>query len=229
MKTIGMIGSVSWQATLEYYRIINEDVAKALGGHHCAKIYMACMDFEELVVLSKDKNWDKMADVLTCQVKKLEENGADFFLICANTIHKVADKIAAKVNIPIIHIVDETAKEIKAKGIEKLSLLATVYTMEDSFYQDIMNRYGIEIMVPEKSDREFINKSIYAELVHGKILAETKKEYLKIIKSQIQQGAKGLILGCTEIPLLIKQGDVSIPIFDTTSIHAHAAAKAILG
>lgn len=225
MKTIGMIGSVSWHATIEYYRIINETFANRLGEHHCAKLIMACTDFEDLYQLAKKDNWDEVANILADEVKKLEKGGADFFLICANTMHKIADKIASKVGIPILHIVETTSEKIKERKIGTVSLLGTAPTMEDGFYQKIMDKHNIEIMVPDKIDRQFIHNSIFEELTQGKLLERTRKEYIRIVRSQIDKGAEGLILGCTEIPLLIKQEHIPIPIFDTTEIHAKAAAE----
>lgn len=228
MKTIGMIGSVSWQATIEYYRIINETVTKRLGGHHCARIVMACADFEDLSGPARADDWDGVAEVLTAQVQKLEKAGADFFIICANTLHKVSDKILTGVRIPMLHIVEATAESIKKKGLTKVSLLGTRFTMEDGFYQRVMDKYGIEILVPEKADRTFIHDSIFDELSLGVFSEKTRQTYLKIIATQIEEGAEGIILGCTEIPLLIQQGHVSAPILDTTRIHAEAAVNMAL-
>ncbi|MBF0104133.1 MAG: amino acid racemase [Deltaproteobacteria bacterium] len=228
MKTIGILGSVTWQATIEYYRIINEIVANKLGGHHCAKIVMTCTDFENLVQLAKTNKWDEMASMLTKEVQKLEKSGADFFLICSNSIHKIAEKITTQVSIPILHIVEVTAQKIQELKIQKTALFGTNFTMEDGFYHKIMDKYGIEIMVPDKPDRHFIHNSIFEELAYGKFQESTKKEYIRIIQSQVDKGAEGLILGCTEIPLLMRQVDVHIPIFDTTQIHAVAAAHMAL-
>lgn len=228
MKTIGMIGSVSWQATIEYYRIINETVTTRLGGHHCARIVMACADFEDLSGPARADDWDGVADVLTTQVRKLEKAGADFFIICANTLHKVSDKILAQVEIPMLHIVEATAESINKQGLKKVSLLGTRFTMEDGFYQRVMDKHGIEILVPEKTDRDLIHDSIFDELSLGVFSEKTKKEYLRIIDSAIERGAEGVILGCTEIPLLIHQKDVSVPVLDTTRIHAEAAANSAL-
>jgi len=229
MKTIGMIGSVSWQATIEYYRIINEMTTKRLGGLHSAKLIIACKDFEELVQFAKDNDWDGMANSIAKEVQKLEKSGADFFLICANTLHKITDRIAAQVGIPILNIVEVTAQKVKEKNIKKVALLGTSFTMEDGFYQKIMDKYGIEIIVPDKTDRQYIHDSIFKELNFGLLKETTRREYIRIIESQIKREVEGIILGCTEIPLLIKQEHVSIPIFDTTSIHAEAAAELALG
>lgn len=229
MKTIGVIGSVSWHATVEYYKIINETVGRRLGGNHCAKLVMACADFEDLISLAKGNKWNEIADLLTKNVKTLENGGADFFIICANTIHKIAERITEQVGIPILHIVEVTAQKIKEQKIKKVSLLGTSFTMEDGFYHKIMDKYGIEIMVPDNADRQFIHASIFGDLAQGKIQESTRKEYIRIINSEADKGAEGLILGCTEIPLLIRQEHVSVPIFDTTQIHAQAAAEMALG
>lgn len=228
MKTIGMVGSVSWQATIEYYRIINEEVGARLGGHHCAKIVMACADFEILVNLAVEKRWEELAGALAEQVHKLKAAGADFGIICANTMHKFADGIEADVGLPLVHIVEETAKAIVEPGMKKAALLGTVMTMEDGFYQERMARHGIEIVVPEAPDRQFIHRNIIEELTRGIFSPEAKKKYLAIVDSLMLRGAEGVILGCTEIPLLIHQKDISLPLFDTTAIHARAAVAAAL-
>lgn len=228
MKTIGMVGGVSWQATIEYYRIINEEVGQKLGGHHSAKIVMACADFDVLVSLAVEKRWDDLERALVEQVRKLGAAGADFIVICANTMHKFAQGIERDVGIPILHIVDETAKAIAERGMKKAALLGTAITMEDGFYQERMGRHGIEIIVPEKPDREFIHRNIIDELTRGIFSPEAKKRYLTVADSLARRGAEGVILGCTEIPLLLRQEDAAIPLFDTTAIHARAAAAEAL-
>lgn len=228
MKTIGMIGSVTWQATIEYYRIINETVGRKLGGHHSAKIVMACTDFEDLSGHARAKDWDGVAELITREGEKLEKAGADFFIVCANTLHKIAEDVLSKVRIPMLHIVEATAESIEKKGLKKVSLLGTRFTMEDGFYQRVMDKHGIDIMVPDEADRTFIHNSIFDEFSLGVFSDETRKAYLRIIDSQIAQGAEGVILGCTEIPLLIQQEHVSIPVFDTTRIHAEAAVTRAL-
>jgi len=224
MKTIGMIGGVSWQSTVEYYRIMNETVGERLGGHHSARILMCSVDFDPLVRLSHEEKWDEITAILIEEAKVLEKGGADFFIICANTLHKVADAVAGSVNIPLLHIAEVTAEQIRKKGTGKVAVLGTNFLMEDKLYPDALSGFGIASMIPEKSDREHIHNIIYKELVHGRIREDSRRGLLAIIDSLRKKGAEGIILGCTELPLIIKQEDVAIPLFNTTRIHAEAAA-----
>lgn len=224
MKTIGIIGGMSWESTAEYYRIMNQAVKEKLGGYHSAKIIMYSVEFAEVHRLQFNGEWDRLAEVLRDVARSLERAGADFLIIATNTIHKLAPEIESAVSIPLLHIADATAREIKEKGFTKVGLLGTKFTMEMGFYRDrLRERHGIEVIVPEKQEREFVNRVIYNELVLGVIKDESRKRFKEIINSLVERGAHGVILGCTEIPLLIKQRDVSVPIFDTTSIHARAA------
>jgi aspartate racemase len=225
MKTIGLVGGTSWQSTAEYYRIINKTVGNELGGHHSAKIIMSSIDYDPIPKLAHQKDWKGVENILVREARRLEESGADFFLLCANTLHKVAENVAGAVNIPLLHIVDATAKEIKKSGLEKLGLLGTRFTMEDGFYQKTLSKYGIETMIPDESDRAEIHHIIFDELTIGIISDKSLNKYTKVIESLAKSGAQGVILGCTEIPLLIQEEHVTVPIFDTTKIHSVAAAE----
>ena len=224
MKTIGLIGGTTWLSTLEYYRIINETVHKQLGGAHSAHCILYSVDYDEFVAQHED-NWDAIATSFSGIAQKLERAGADFFLLCANTMHKVADAVQESVHIPLLHIVDVTAEAILEQGIQTVGLLGTKYTMEETFYTHRLHEhFDITTVVPEAQERERIHTVIIDELTHGILTPASRQEYIDIIHSLVSRGAEGVILGCTEIPLLVKQQDVDIPVFDTTMIHAQAAA-----
>jgi len=228
MKTIGLIGGMSWESTTEYYRIVNETVKKELGGLHSAKVLMYSVDFDEIEKCQALGEWDESADILAAAAENLEKAGADFIVICTNTMHKTAPQIQKRISIPIIHIAEATADELKKYGIEKVALLGTKYTMTQDFYKDKIKEAGIEVLIPDGDDIETVNRVIYDELCLGIISEESKKKYIEIIDKLAKRGAQGVILGCTEIGLLIKQEDTSLPVFDTTLIHAEKAAmKAI--
>lgn len=224
MKTIGLIGGMSWESTVTYYQVINETIKNLLGGLHCAKCILYSVDFDEIEKYQSSGEWDKSAEVLTEAAKALERAGADFIVICTNTMHKVAPEISQKVNIPILHIADMTAIELKKSNIKKVGLLGTKYTMQQDFYKDVLKANGIEVIIPNSADIEAVNKIIYDELCVGIISEQSKAKYLKIISELSQNGAQGIILGCTEIGLLVKQSDTDVPLFDTTLIHAKRAA-----
>ena len=225
MKTIGLIGGTTWHSTIEYYRIINETVKEKLGKSHSARCILYSINFEETVVQNQGR-WDVISKSFIDITKKLENAGADFLIICANTMHKIADDIENNANIPIIHIADVTAEKIIERGLSKVGLLGTSYTMEEDFYKErLKEKFNIETIIPEKNERDLINKIILKELTQGKIMQSSKQRYLEIIENLIDKKAEGIILGCTEIPLLIKKDDVDIPIFDTTEIHAKAAVE----
>ncbi len=229
MKLLGLLGGMSWESTTEYYNIMNTEINKRLGNHHSAEVIIYSLDFENIKNLHFKADWDGVATMLIERAVKLEQAGAKGIVICTNTMHLVADKIQEKISIPIIHIVHETAKNVKDANVKKIGLLGTKDTMEKPLYKDIFKEdYGIETVTPSEKDRIRINDIIYEELVFGVIKESSKKEFLQIIDNLIQQGAGGVILGCTEIPLLIKQEDVSVPIFDTTTIHALAAVDFML-
>lgn len=227
MKTIGLIGGTTWESTQLYYKIINETVREKLGKNHSAKILLYSFDFEEIMQTKGDT--EKLADIITKIAVKLEKAEADFLLICANTLHIVYEQIQKNINIPILHIIDVTAKEIQKSGIKKVGLLGTKTTMEKNFYKEkLQSEFNISTVIPTSEERNLIQDVIFNELALGKIKDSSKKEFISIINSLIQKGAEGIILGCTEIPLLIQQKDVNIPIFDTTYLHAFAAAEKAL-
>lgn len=223
MKTIGLIGGMSWESTLEYYRIINETVKEKLNKLHSAKIIMYSVDFEEIELLQHKGKWDELTSLMIEIAQRLEKAGADFIVICTNTMHKVAEDVEKSVEIPLLHIVDVTAEKIKAKGINKVGLLGTRFTMEDNFYRDRLRKHGIEAIIPSEKEREIVHSVIYNELCLGVIKESSREKFKEIIKNLAKRGAEGVILGCTEIPLLIKQEDVDLPLFDTTEIHAKAS------
>ncbi len=229
MKTIGLIGGMSWESTVTYYQIANEVVKEQLGGFHSAKCVLYSVDFQEIEHCQANGEWDKSAAILAEAAYSLEKAGADFIVICTNTMHKVAPQIQEKISIPILHIAEATTQELKNKGISKVALLGTKYTMTQDFYKSIITENNIEVLIPNKSDIEFVNSVIYDELCLGVISDQSKKEFLRIMNSLVEQGAEGVILGCTEIGLLVKQEDTDIPLFDTTFIHATKAALYSIG
>lgn len=224
MKTIGLIGGMSWESSSEYYRIINKAVKAKLGGLHSAKCILYSVDFAEVEILQRQNRWSDAAEILIGAAKSLENGGADFLIICANTMHKVADDVQAQVRIPLLHIADVTAKQVKQAGIRKVGLLGTRYTMEEDFYtKRLRDKFTLDVLIPNAEDRQFVNQVIFDELVLGKICQSSKRQFIHIIERLVNKGAEGIILGCTEIGLLIKDEDCRVPIFDTTKIHALAA------
>lgn len=228
MKMIGLIGGMSWESTSEYYRIINEEIKERLGGLHSAKCMINSVDFEEIERFQSNGDWNGAGEVLGNAAYSLQIGGADFIIICTNTMHKVVDKIKKDINIPVLHIADATAKEIKRKGIQTVGLLGTRYTMEQDFYKSRIEENDIKVIVPSEKNREKINEVIYTELCLGKIVSQSREYYKKVIEELVEKGAQGIILGCTEIGLLIKQEDVPVPVFDTTHIHAIEAVNVSL-
>lgn len=224
MKTIGLIGGMSWESTVTYYQIVNETMKKELGGLHSAKVLLYSVDFAEIEEYQAKGEWDKSAEVLSEAAVNLEKAGADFIVICTNTMHKVAPEIQKHISIPIIHIAEATADELKKNGISKVGLLGTKYTMTQEFYKNKLIEAGIEVVIPDSEGVEIVNSIIYNELCLGIISEESKKKYINIIAELEKKGAQGVILGCTEIGLLIQQPDVTLPVFDTTLIHAKKAA-----
>lgn len=223
MKTIGLIGGTSWYSTIDYYRIINETVNKRSGNNSSAKILLYSVDFGEIVVLTENGDWEAIAKILCDAAQKLELAGADCILLCANTMHINAEKVEAAINIPLIHVADVTVKAILEKKLSAVLLLGTKYTMFGGFYDQRLRQHGIKTFIPDGHLPDLINSTIYNELGKGIFLPQTKKTYLDIIRDFIPMGAEGVILGCTEIPLLLKQEDCSIPLFDTTMLHAISA------
>lgn len=228
-KTIGLIGGITWLSTLDYYRLINQLTNEQLGGSSSAKILMYSLNFEEIKNLTFTGNWDGIANIMISIAQNLETAGADCILLGANTMHHIADKVRAAINIPLIHIAEVTTTTIKLKGLQTVALLGTKYTMQLPFYTNKLAEEGIKTIIPEQVDIDFINESIYTELGNNIFLPATKQKYLNIIAKLTAQGAEGVILGCTEIPIMIKQSDCKIPVFDTALIHATAAVHFALG
>ncbi len=224
MKTIGMIGGMSWESTVTYYQVINEIIKEKLGGFHSAKCLLYSVDFHEIEECLSSSNWERGAALLSDAAIRLERGGADFIIICTNTLHKVVEKVQEKISIPILHIAEVTSEELIENKIDKVALLGTKYTMEQDFYKNRLVNNGIEVMIPREADREKINTIIFKELCLGIVSQRSKEEYLRIIDDLMKQGAQGIILGCTEIGILINQSDTDAPLFDTTYIHGKRAA-----
>ena len=224
MKRIGLIGGMSWESTVTYYQVINETIKNKLGGLHSAKCILDSVDFYEIEKYQSNGEWDKSAEVLSDSAIRLEKAGADFIVICTNTMHKIVPEITKKINIPILHIADMTAIQLKKHNIKKVGLLGTKYTMKEDFYKSILEQNGIEVVIPDDNGIEVVNSVIYDELCLGIVSEKSKEKYLNIISELSERGAEGIILGCTEIGLLVNQKDTEIPLFDTTLIHAEMAA-----
>lgn len=226
MKTIGMLGGMSWESTASYYKAINQGVKSVLGGLSSAKICLYSVDFSEIEKLQHAGKWDETALILTKAAQSVEAGGADFLLICTNTMHKVADEIQANISIPILHIADATAAKLVSDSITKVGLLGTRFTMEQDFYKSrLINKFGIEVVVPNDNERTVVHNVIYDELCKGILKSESKEQYLSIVNNLFEQGAEAVILGCTEIALLIQQKDTDVPLYDTTEIHAASAVE----
>lgn len=225
MKTIGLIGGMSWESTIPYYKIINEEISRSLGGLHSAKIVMYSVDFDELNECLNTENWDKIADILGEAAKKLQDFGAEFVLICTNTMHKVAPIVQERISVPIVHIADATGDEIIKRGFKRVALLGTKFTMTQEFYTKRLRERGLEVMIPEQDEITTVNDVIFKELCAGKFREESRQEYRNIIKRLQDKGAEAVIFGCTEIGLLLDQKDCEIPVLDTTVIHAKKAAE----
>lgn len=224
MKTIGLIGGMSWESSLLYYQIINQRIKDKLGGHHSAKSLMYSVDFQEIKTLQHQGKWDEATQIMIDSARKLETGGADVIVICTNTMHKMAKEVEESVSIPLLHIADATANEIVKDGMKKVALLGTAFTMEQDFYKGrLIDKFGLDVIVPNEAERLIIHNIIYQELCLGIINEESKHSYLKIINSLSQQGAEAVILGCTEITLLVSQDDCGIPVYDTTRLHAESA------
>ena len=229
MKTIGLIGGMSWESTIPYYRIINETVRVRLGGLHSAKIILYSVDFQEIERLQHAGEWTEAGRLLAQAACSLQAGGADFLVLCTNTMHKVANAIEGAVDIPLFHITDPTAEEIKLAKLRVVGLLGTRFTMEQEFYKGrLSEKHGIEAVIPDEIDREIVHKVIYDELCLGKIRDESRTEYCRIIRRLVDGGAQGIVFGCTEISMLVGAADSPVPVFDTTSIHARKAAERAL-
>lgn len=229
MKTIGLIGGMSWESSLEYYRILNETVKERLGGLHSAKCIMYSVEFAEIEMLQHAGRWDEAAQKMVEAGQSLERAGADFLVLCTNTMHKLAPELEAGVGIPLLHIADATAGAIKAAGISSIGLLGTRFTMEQAFYrQRLEEKHGLRVFIPDDADRELVHNVIYGELCLGVIKPESRRGFVAVIDKLVASGAQGIILGCTEIESLIRQEDTTTPVFPTTRIHAIAAVEMAL-
>jgi aspartate racemase len=229
MKVIGFIGGMSWESSAEYYRIVNQEVRARLGGVHSAKCLMWSMDFGEIERLQHDGDWSSLTGQMVAASQNLERGGADFIVICTNTMHRMADDVAAVVSIPLLHIADPTAEKIKAAGLSKVGLLGTAFTMEQAFYKGrLVSNFGLDVLIPEDADRKTVHEIIYTELVAGEVNEISRERYRQVIRRLVERGAQAIILGCTEIMLLISQDDSPVPLFDTTELHALAAVDMAL-
>lgn len=223
MKTIGLVGGMSWVSTAEYYRLANELVAERLGGLHSARILLASVDFAEIEELKRADDWDAVGERLASAAVRLQDAGADLVLLCTNTMHHVAHVLEARLSVPFVHLADTTARAVVAAGIERVALLGTAFTMNEAFYRDRVASHGIEVMVPAPDDRARVSEIIYDELVHDVVSADSRSFYLEVVDRMVAAGAQGVILGCTEIELLIGPDDLPVPAFATTRLHVEAA------
>jgi len=229
MKTIGLIGGMSWESSIEYYRIINQVVQKKLGGVHSAKIVLVSLDFAEIEDLQNSGDWEGATRIMVEAARRVETSGADLILICTNTMHLMAEEVQEKINIPLLHIADATARAVKQNELNTIGLLGTRFTMEKEFYRGrLETRHQLKVLIPDQGQREEVHQVIYAELVRGIINDDSRKIYQEVIDSLVERGAQGIVLGCTEIGLLVKPEDVPVPVFDTMEIHALAAVEAAL-
>jgi aspartate racemase len=230
MKTIGLLGGMSWQSTLPYYRIINETVKQRLGGLNSAKIVLYSVNFAEIELMQRNGDWHAAGRLLAEAATRLEAAGAEFIVLCTNTMHNVAGAIETATTLPLLHIADATATEVKAAGYKTVGLLGTNFTMEQPFYKArLTEQHGLNVLIPNEQARQQVHQIIYNELCLGKVLPESRERYRQIIAQLVEKGAEAIILGCTEISLLVSQQDSAVPLFDTTSIHARGAAKLALG
>ena len=229
MKTIGLIGGMSCESSAEYYRLINQITKRTLGAHNNARSLMLTVNFQDVEPLQRAGDWDQLGKMMAQAARQLEAGGADFVVLCTNTMHKVAPQIEAAIAIPFLHIVDATAAAIKAQGYTKVGLLATRFTMEHDFYHERLHRHGLNALIPDEPDRTLVHEVIYQELCHGRVSDESRSAYLRIVGDLQARGAQAVILGCTEITLLIKPEDTLLPVFDATLIHAETAVEFALG
>ena len=230
MKTIGLIGGMSWESSIEYYRTINETVRKKLGGLHSAQSVMVSVDFAEIETLQHAGKWDELTARMIDAARQVQAGGGDFVVLCTNTMHKMADAMAAAIDIPLLHIADATAARIQARDITTIGLLGTRFTMKEDFYKGrLVEKHGLNVLIPDKQERADVHRIIYDELVVGDIRSESKARYVEIMQHLAARGAQGIILGCTEIGLLVGQEDIALPVFDTTLIHAQVAVEYALG
>lgn len=228
MKTIGLIGGMSWESTAEYHRIINEEIAKRLGGLHSAQTLIYNVDFHPIEKLAREGKWDEIGDRMASIAQKLEQAGADFIMICSNATHHVAEMVEFSIGIPLLHIADAVADAVKRKNMTEVGMLGTVHISKYPFYRDRLRQHGLSVLYPDREAVDYVNRVIYTELCMGHFKEESKSLILRIMDSLAQKGAQGIILGCTELPLIIRQKDTAIPIFDTLKIHAEAAVSMAL-
>lgn len=229
MKTIGLIGGMSWESSAVYYDILNTETKKRLGGHHSCQCLMYSVDFAEIEELQHRGDWAQLTRIMIDAARRLEKGGADLLVICTNTMHKMAPEVEQNIAIPILHIVDAVASTIRKNHLTRVALLGTRFTMEQDFYKGrLQDKHGIQVVIPDEKGMDIVHRIIYTELVHGVIREESRQEYLRIIRELVDQGAEGIILGCTEIPLLVRQTDCLVPVFDTTTIHALEAVDLAL-
>jgi len=230
MKTAGLLGGMSWESTVPYFQVMNREVGRRLGGLHSARILLLSVDFQEIEVLQHQGRWDELGGMLARDARTLDEAGAEFLVLCTNTMHRVAPAIEDAISIPLLHIADATATRIHAAGLSRVGLLGTRFTMEEEFYKGRLQvRHGLDVVVPPEEQRTAVHRVIYEELVLGKVLPESRAEYQDIVRGMEEEGAQGVILGCTEIGMLLGPGDADVPLFDTALIHAEAAADHAIG
>ena len=229
-RVIGLLGGMSWESSAQYYRLINEGVRDRLGGLHSARCLMWSVDFAEIAELQHEDRWVEATSVVIEGAERLRAGGADFLLICTNTMHRMADEVQAAVDLPLLHIADPTAERIRSSGFNRIGLLGTAFTMEQDFYKGrLASRHGLEVLVPDAADRADVHRVIYDELVKGRVAETSREAYRQIIDRLVRQGAQAIIMGCTEIMLLVKPEDSAVPLFDTTALHAEAAVDWALG
>jgi aspartate racemase len=230
MKTLGLLGGMSWESTVPYYRIVNRTVAERLGGLHSARLLLYSVDFHDIERLQHEGRWDETARILADAARRLEGAGAELLVLCTNTMHKVAPALEEAVAIPLLHIADATAEEAKRRDLARVGLLGTRFTMEQDFYRGrLERRHGLSVLVPDEPGRETVHRVIYDELCRGRIREESRESFRRILEDLVERGAEGVILGCTEISLLVRPEDASVPLLDTTEIHAREAALTALG
>jgi aspartate racemase len=226
MKTIGMLGGMSWESSIEYYRIVNQLTSEKLGRHHSAPIVLYSVDFDEIERLQHQGKWDRLTQILIATAQRVEAAGADFLVICTNTMHKMADQVQEHLSIPLLHIADATAAQINTLGVHTVGLLGTKFTMEEDFYRErLVLQHNVEVLIPDTGDREVIHRIIYDELCVGTIREESRERCMRILSGMRTRGAEAIVLGCTELPLLLRQEDSEVPLMDTTAIHARAAVE----
>ena len=229
MRTIGLLGGMSWESSAEYYRLLNEGVRDRLGGLHSARLVLASVDFAQVEAMQVAGDWEAAGRLLADEARGVEAAGADLLLICTNTMHKVADQVQAAVGIPLLHLADATARAVQGAGIERVGLLGTAFTMEQDFYTGRLSDHGLDVLVPDAPGRELVHRVIYDELCLGVVREESRQAYQRVVADLVERGARGVILGCTEIELLLGADDVDVPVFPTTALHVEAALDAALG